>query len=285
MGVNIDVAGEGVLLSGAKMIEFELLAHGFYRPEQVIIKYDSSLRMPITPDLQAWMDILWQQQVERASERGTRLFDAPLFRYVDATSRSDGTLSIVVGDTSYKEYVTTRTPEFSQGHSRQESGNALAVSSVVETSDGSILLDKRQGVDVYAGRYHVIGGFFERNLDMTTAPDPFAAIRREIREETGIQITDIREQFCLGVVYDLTTPHAEMCFLTRLNIPWKKVLTREPEEDEIQQLYSLRVTEKSLREFITRNHGHISATGEPNLLLYGGWKFGMEWFESMMGKL
>jgi 8-oxo-dGTP pyrophosphatase MutT (NUDIX family) len=285
MGVNVDVEGEGALLPGAEMIEFELLARGCYRPDQVLIKYDPTLRMPITRELQAWMDILWQQQVERASERGTRLFDAPLFRYVDATSHPDGTLSIVVGDTSYKEYATTRTPEFAQRHARQELGNALAVCSVVETSDGYILLDKRQGVDVYVGRYHVIGGFFERNLDMATAPDPFGAIRREIREETGIQTTDIKEQFCLGVVYDLTTPHAEMCFLTRLNIPWKKVLTREPEENEIQQLNSLRVTEKSLREFITRNHGHISATGEPNLLLYGEWKFGMEWFENTMGKL
>ena len=262
------------------MIEFELLAHGCYRPDQVVMKYNPTRRMTITPEIQAWMDIVWEQRLAQARERGTPLFDAPLFRYVDAASHPDGTLHVVVGDTSYKEYVTSRTPEFAQRHSRQELGNALSVCSVVETSDDHILLDKRQGVDVYVGRYHVIGGFFERRLDMAADPDPFGAMRREIREETGIQATDIKEQFCLGVVYDLATPHAEMCFLMRLNIPWQEVLTREPEEDEIKQLQSLRVTEKSLSEFLVKNHGNISATGEPNLLMYGGWKFGEGWFDT-----
>jgi 8-oxo-dGTP pyrophosphatase MutT (NUDIX family) len=144
-------------------------------------------------------------------------------------------------------------------------------------------LDKRQGVDVYVGRYHVIGGFFERHLDMTTRPDPFGAMCREIREETGIQLADISEQYCLGVVYDLATPHGEMCFLTRLHIGLDEVVHgRTPEENEIKQLRSLRVTAESLREFILENHGNISATGEPNLLLYGGVRFGEEWLEEVL---
>jgi hypothetical protein len=180
--------------------------------------------------------------------------------------------------------VTTRVPEFAQGHTRAELGNALSVCSVVETSDGYILLDKRQGVDVYVGRYHVIGGFFERDRDSTTSkrPDPFAAINREIREETGIQLADIQEQYCLGAVYDIATPHAELCFLTRLKIPLAEVHKRVPEQDEIKQLETLFVTQERLRAFIMKHHGNISATGEPNLLMYGGIKFGEEWFEKMM---
>src|SRR5207247_4109154 len=94
----------------------------------------------------------------------------------------------VLGETGYKEYVTTRVPEFAQGRKREELGNALSVCSVVETRDGYILLDKRQGVDVYVGRYHVIGGFFERDLDTTRSnqPDPFGAMSRVIREAIGI---------------------------------------------------------------------------------------------------
>jgi hypothetical protein len=201
------------------MLEFEILASGLYRSDQLEITYDPTLSMPITPAIQEWIDTLWQQKLAIAREKGFPLFDAPLFRLITAESRPDGTLHLVLGNTSYKEYVTTRVPEFAQKRTRQELSNALSVCSVVETSDGYILLDKRQGVDVYNGRYHVIGGFFERELDMTTHPDPFQAIRREIREETGIQSADIREQFCLGVVYDLATPHGEICFLTHLNIP------------------------------------------------------------------
>jgi len=61
-----------------------------------------------------------------------------------------------------------------------------------------------------------------------------------------------------------------------------EVHNRIPEEDEIKQLEMLKVTEAELREFLVKNHGNISATGEPNLLMYGGVRFGREWFEKMM---
>ncbi|MBA2394140.1 MAG: NUDIX hydrolase [Ktedonobacteraceae bacterium] len=267
------------------MLEFEIVARGLYYPDQLVVDYNPIQRMPVTAEIQAYMDELWQRKLKQAQEQDHRLFDAPLFRFIAATSHINDALHLVLGDTSYKEYVTTRTTDFTQKHVRQDMGNPLAVCSVVETRDNYILLDKRQGVDVYVGRYHVIGGFFERNLDMNThtQPDPFAAILREIREETGIQAADIEEQCGLGIVYDLQTPHYEMCFLTRLNISLDEVLhARTPEEDEIKQLHSLQVTAESLQEFIVTHHGNISATGEPNLLLYGGEKFGREWFDEVM---
>ena len=211
------------------------------------------------------------------------LYESQLFRFVSTQSCADGTLQLVLGDTTYKEYVTSRLPEFAQGRTRQALGNAIAVCSVVETSDGAILLDKRQGVDGYQGRYHVIGGFFERERDMAdTMPDPFAAMRREIREETGIQSTDIAEAYCLGGVYDLGLPHGELCFLHRLCIPISTALTRQPEDNEIQQLLTLHVTATSLRDFILTHHGNISATGEANLVLYGAWKYGEGSYQDMM---
>src|SRR3989441_2526562 len=268
------------------MLEFEILTHGLYRPNKLYITYDPSLRMPTTPTIQAWMDTLWEQKLAIAREQNIPLFDAPLFRFVEVEAKDDGTLHLVLGDTGYKEYVTTRVPEFAQGRKREELGNALSVCSVIETSDGYILLDKRQGVDVYVGRYHVIGGFFERHLDTTTThPDPFQAIQREIREETVIQTADVREQYCLGAGYDLTTPHAELCFLTYLNIALAEVHTRTPEDQEIQRLLSLLVTQESLRDFVAQHHGNISPTGEANMLMYGAVKFGDTWFEDIMRDL
>ncbi len=269
------------------MIEFEILAQGVYRSDQLAITHNPALRMPITPAIQEWMDTVWQQKLAIAREQGFPLYDSELFRLVSVTAEPDGILQLVLGDTSYKEYIATRTPKFARRRDRSELSNALAVCSVVETSNGYILYEKRQKTDLHAGRYHVIAGFFDRNHDTDASgqPDPFAAMRRELREETGIQSSDIREQYCLGAVYDLVHPHGELCFLTTLNITLAEVHTRVPEDNEIQQLLSLHVTEKSLRDFILTNHGNISSTGKPNLLMYGAVRFGEKWFGEVMQKI
>jgi ADP-ribose pyrophosphatase YjhB (NUDIX family) len=269
------------------MLEFDILARGLFCPDQLTIRYNPSLTMPYTPAIHAWMDDLWQEKLTRARQRNVPLYDAPLFRLVEAGVATNNTLTLVLGNTGYKEYVTTREPAFANQHTRQELGNAIGVCSVVETSDGHILLDKREGVDMYVGRYHVIGGFFERGLDLTSAahPDPFAAVRREIHEETGVQPDDIRRQYCFGAVYDLLTPHAELCFLTQLKISLATVLARTPLDREIKKLRSLHISSESLRNFILEHHGNISPTGEPNLLLYGEWKFGEEWLRDVLGQI
>ncbi len=267
------------------MLKFEVLARGVYRPEGLRIEYDPSWRMPITPDRQLWMDKLWEQKLALAHERSSLLFDSQLFRLVEARSIPGGPLLLRLGNTSYKEYVTTREPQFASHHSREELGNAIGVCSVVETSDGFMLLDKRQGVDVYEGRYHVIGGFFERELDGESGPDPFGAVTREIHEETGVRPEEIAYQCCLGAVYDLETPHGEICFYTQLEIPLSEVQQREPESDEIKSLEALKISSENLRNFIGEYHGRISSTGEPTMLMYGELKFGEIWYKEMVKHL
>src|SRR5579871_5807773 len=105
------------------MLEFEILARGLYRPDQLDIIYDPSLRMPVTPEIRAWMDNFWEQKLANAREKGYPLFDAPLYRFIEAEAREDGTLHLLLGDTGYKEYVTTRVPEYFEGRERKELGN------------------------------------------------------------------------------------------------------------------------------------------------------------------
>jgi len=271
------------------MLEFEMLARGFYRPDQLAITYNPSLRMPVTTEMQQWMERTWQEQLALSREQQFAHYDAELFRLISVQARSDGKLALVLGDTTYKEFSTSRFPQFVQtfGYARQQLGNALAVCSVVETSDGYILYERRRKTALHSGRFHVIAGFFERSRDHDAAgqPDPFGALRRELREETGIQASDIRGEYCLGAAYDLTSPHGELCFWTPLAISLAEVRARVPEDDEVQRLLAMHATADTLRDFILTNHGHISATGEPAFLMYGAERFGEVWLSAIMDAL
>jgi hypothetical protein len=55
---------------------------------------------------------------------------------VQATDLQGGILRLVLGNTNYKEYATTREPDFARGRNHSELSNALGVCSVVETYDG-----------------------------------------------------------------------------------------------------------------------------------------------------
>src|SRR5258708_16548432 len=94
------------------ILEFEILARGLYRPDQLDITYDPSLSMPINPAIQEWMDSLWEQKLAIAREKGVPLFDASLFRLIEAESKPDGRLHLVLAATGDKEYVTPRVTKF-----------------------------------------------------------------------------------------------------------------------------------------------------------------------------
>ena len=265
------------------MLDFEFLVRGCFAPDQIVIHYNPALHIELTDELRSEIERIWQEKLMQSQQQSFQLFDGKLFRMVDEEQLADSALHIVLGDTSYKEYVATRTPAFVQQLTRRGVSNALAVCSVIETLDGFVLLEQRQGTDGHNGRFHVIGGFMERDIDNKGhVPDPFFAMNREMREETGIQTDDIREQYCLGLAYDTLLPHPELCFVTRLKIPLATVSKRKAEDNEVQVLRVLRATAASLKESILSNHGNISPTGEAALILYGSWKFGTGWFDEVM---
>ena len=267
------------------MTEFELLARHIYRPEQLLVDYspNPARRMSLTQQQSESIESRWQQRLALAHAQGRRLYDGPLFRLVAVEPRSDGMLHLKLGDVGYKEYTATRDDEVERNRPQFERANPLSVCGAVETSDGYILLEQRPMTGVHAGRYHTPGGFIDREMDMHNGHiDLFGAMRRELREETGIQEDDIREQYCLGVAYDLLLPHPELAFVLRLNIPLDEVLRRKPEDNEIEHLLTLRATPEDVRDFLVSNRGRISPTGEPTLLLYGGYTFGESWYDDAM---
>ncbi|MDO8674009.1 MAG: NUDIX hydrolase [Dehalococcoidia bacterium] len=265
------------------MIEFEILVDGSEFGLEIEASYQSGLRMPSDDVERRWIEETWLQSLQRAESEGVPLYDGRLFR-LEGFATAAGRLTLRLGDTGYKEYVATRRPEFHGVHPRQHLANPLAVCAVLVTSDARILVEHRHGLDVYAGRYHVIGGFFERDKDGEAAPDPVRAIQREVREETGLDLDHSRFT-CLALVYDRITPHPELCFTAPISLTFDEVRQLQGTDGEVNRLEFIEDSPASLRNFILANHGNISATGEPCLILYGKRRFGRGWHNDLLAAI
>jgi 8-oxo-dGTP pyrophosphatase MutT (NUDIX family) len=259
--------------------EFKILAAGIFLPGSVKALYDTNHAIRLTAEDDDLIERIWNERLIDSQNKRISLYNSALFRLYDYEA-FDKSLSLSLSNTTYREYVGTRDPLYHAAHAQTELANALAVCAVVHTDDGKILIEKRVGTDVYAGRYHVVGGFADREKDLDGPHfDPFGAIAREVCEETGLKLP--KSSFvCTGLVYDVLTPHPELCFSTRSTDSFHVEKGFERSDGEIRALEFLEDSPESLGSFIRKNHGRISATGEPSLLLYGLNAYGEEWFDA-----
>lgn len=243
--------------------------------------------MPKDPATETLIEEGWPAAVEEAKGRDVEIYDGMLFRLNHLTV-THGKLRLGLGDTTYKEYVATRSEWFWRDRPHHELANPLALCIALGTAEGNIIMERRRGVDVYEGRYHVIGGFMERPHDMRNGiPDPFQGIAREVEEEVGLKIrTDTMG--LTGVVYDLITPHPELCFCAESNLRNQEIadIFLDCRKDhEVEKLSFVDGSKDPLAAFIMSQHTVISVTGQACLLLYGRQKYGTTWFDTIMASL
>ena len=257
--------------------EFEIQVAAALRPDQIVARYNPQPPASHSPEEIASIDRTWQERLLECQKTGVPLFDGSLFR-LQSHHLHDGILTLDFGNTTYKEYVGTREASYARTHDRSELANPLAVCAVVRTSDAKILIEKRSGTDVYVGRYHVIGGYADRNKDLrATSFNPFDAIAREVNEETGLALTP-HSFICSGLAYDVLTPHPELCFVAQAPHSHQILEAHKKSDGEIRALEFLDDSPESLQNFLRQHHGKISATGEAALLLHGLHSYGQQWF-------
>jgi 8-oxo-dGTP pyrophosphatase MutT (NUDIX family) len=257
--------------------EFEIQVAAKLRPGEIVTRYNHGPPTPRSAEEIISIDQTWEQRLLECKRSGVPLFDGSLFRLL-AHDLRHGILTLDFGNTTYKEYVGTREASYAQAHDRSELANPLAVCAVVRTSDAKILIEKRAGTDVYVGRYHVIGGYADRNKDLRTSSfNPFDAITREVNEETGLALTP-HSFICSGLAYDVLTPHPELCFVAQAQHSHQVLEAHKKSDGEIRALEFLEDSPESLQNFLRTHHGKISATGEAALLLHGLHSYGQPWF-------
>jgi 8-oxo-dGTP pyrophosphatase MutT (NUDIX family) len=270
--------------------DFKILSKKSYDQADVEIIYAAGIdnAMPKDRAIEILIEESWSVAIQEAKKHHINIFNGMLFRLKNIATSNNNTLRLELGDTNYKEYIATRTESFYKNRLQDALANPLATCIAIVTRENEIIIEKRGKVDVYPGQYHVIGGFVDRSQDFNQGiPDPFKAIVREVYEETGLKLQDGAIQL-VGIVYDLMTPHSEMCFYTDSNLSSKEIteiFTRSQKDREVDKLEFINASRDKLGDFIVSQHHLITVTGQACLTFYGKHKYGTQWFRKVIDSL
>ena len=222
--------------------------------QELITNYDPDhFATVFSEKTQNHIDLTWKERRAVALQRGVSVFNAPLIRLNEFQSDNNGALHIELGNTDYRQYIGTRSPDFTG-----QRANPIGTCIIPITSDGFIPLGRRSlQAEVNAGKYFTFGGFLEADTDMRDGvPDLFACMQREMHEETGLTISP-DNLMLIGVINDLIHCHPEFSFISRLDVD--SVMFRNMLwQNELNSLSFVAV--EGLPDFVARNSTEIVPT-------------------------
>jgi 8-oxo-dGTP pyrophosphatase MutT (NUDIX family) len=229
---------------------------------------------------------LIDQAWELASARpGVKLFDGPMCRLENWSVSSAGRLELLLSPTSYKLFLGTNMchPELADQFGPQVLANPVGVSPALETSDGFLMLGRRNSrVAYYPGRVHPFAGCLEPvegDADDDPAhigPDVFAAVRRELAEELRLGHADAPIVRCTGIVEDTGLRQLELIFRVKSALSRSR-LDSQVAREEHRESWSVPATASGVEAGLA--DPELTPVAVASLLLWGRIAFGQDWFE------
>jgi hypothetical protein len=240
----------------------------------------SSLDLP--DEAKALIDRAW---AAAAGSKDKKLFDGPMCRLESWSVRGDR-MDLTFSRTSYKVFWGTNLchPELGDRYGRRALANPVGVSPALETADGFLLLGRRNAsVAYYPSRLHPFAGALEPG-DVSgdggaSAPDLFAAVRRELGEELSLGDADVPLVRCTGIVEDLALRQPELIFRVRSRLTRREIesrLDRAEHHDSVAVPGTREGVEAVVRDPL------LTPVGIASMLLWGRRAFGVTWFEALV---
>jgi len=218
------------------------------------------------------IDQAWHAALARP---GAHLFDGPMCRLERWDASPDGNrLRLWLSQTSYKPFFGTNMshPDLFERYGPDVMANPVGVSPALETSDGFLLLGRRNAaVAYYPNRVHPFAGA----LEPSDNGDLFAAVRRELKEELSLEDAKVPEVRCTGIVLEQALRQNEFIFRARTTLSRQQVESRLDREEH-RGSYALPVTEAGVNHAIM--DPQLTPVAVATLLLWGRHRFGEAWF-------
>ena len=179
-------------------------------------------------------------------------------------------------DSTYKEYVGSRDPEFEELFGTKYVIRPLSVGVIVVTGDDKILIGKRESVDTWKGYHGIIAGYVQLPKNLRSPPDINETVVQELFEEAAIRKEEIAILHFLGV-----TSYSYLMFEGETQILSSELLSRVPIKREFGKFGFVEKNEESLASFICRRKAKVTPACLVSLLYFGIKNYGKSWLASL----
>jgi 8-oxo-dGTP pyrophosphatase MutT (NUDIX family) len=248
-------------------------AIGDWGPGHVRLSWTERSSRRIVPEVERIIDDTWSRVLARP---GVHLFDGPMGRVESIDVKPDD-VNIVLSPTSYKPFLGTNleNPDLAGRYGRDVMATPAGVSTAVETSDGFLMLGRRNAaVAYYPNRLHPFAG----SLDPRDGDDAFNAVRRELSEELGICSQEIADVRCTGIAEDAALLQPELIFATRCAIP-RGEIERRLDDAEHHASVAIRANIDDVDAVLL--DPDLTPVGMASLLLWARLRWGDKAFDAM----
>jgi 8-oxo-dGTP pyrophosphatase MutT (NUDIX family) len=264
------------------MEEFEVTAYGIYAREAVRVEYRPGFALRWDPPARSFIEEAWERYVLESESRGITVYNGTLLGLEHVTS-TNGRLLLSLSDVEFKDCIGIAVAGFPAAFPLLYRANPLSVSVTLVTADGKIVVDERSRTDWRRRRYHVIAGFMEQKHDAAApGPNPFDAIRREVREELALALGPAL--YATGLVR--TATGSELCFSCRLPVSFDEVLAIRkagPTDHEIETLEAIEDAPPAVASFLAAQGADVVPSGRACILLHGRAAYGEAWYLEATG--
>lgn len=251
---------------------FNLLISGNFNQNEVKIIWNPSLR--VLPDsLMEKIEEYWNKEILQTS-KSNYLFNGDLCR-LNSWGIAQNRLNLFLGRTNYKEliYSNNFVQEIVKHFGMELLSKALGISAVLVSRDEKIvLIERSESVGEYPGRLDVLGGHIHPSEHAVSGvPDPFYAIKAELKEEVNLQVSENEAVICLGLIENRSTNKPELIFLIKSHRNSGEIinLSLSVHSSELTQVFTIAGNMNSLTSFLVNKKDQLSPSAYGALWLYG----------------
>lgn len=250
---------------------FKVLFSAKFSHAQVVINWNPEKReLPL--ELTQKIDSFWQQEIVE-TEKNEFIFNGELCRLNDWRFQKDK-LTLDLGLSDYNEllYSNQFTNDIAQRFGKDSLARALGVSVVLVSDDEQIILIKRsKAVGENPGDLDVLGGHIHPQENAVSGvPDPFLAIKAEIKEEVHLDLKNDDPLDCIGLIEPVDTKKPELLFKAKSRLKIEEIirLASLKQSEEVAEFLIISNQEKSLAQFLEANLNQFSPSALGVLCVY-----------------